>query len=70
MKNDRYQNLTFDEDFWEMNRLKAEFPTSRTFSLLQSEKLWICKWDFFSKSLMLEIELGIHLGEPDSKESI
>ena len=52
-----YQNLTFYEDFWKMNRLKAEFPTSGTFSLLQSEKLWICKRDFFSRSLLLEIQL-------------
>ena len=46
-KNDKYRSLTFYEDFWKMNLLKAEFPTSGTFSLLQPEKLWIYKRDFF-----------------------
>ena len=32
IKNDKYRSLTFYEDFWTMNILKAEFPTSGTFS--------------------------------------
>ena len=47
IKNDKYRSLTFYEDFWKMNLLKAEFPTSGSFSLLQHEKLCIYKRYFF-----------------------